>query len=117
MADNSKRFIPPDKQRRQSARLKTQSQGLFKMKNSTTWENCTVLDVGIGGLYIQGAHSFYIGDKVDVKFALQDKYLTLEIEIKNVQGKKAGGSFINVPEKTLNYIRDVLHSAYFDSTK
>ena len=117
MADDSKRFIPPDKQRRQSARLKTQSQGLFKMKNSTSWEQCTILDVGIGGLYIQGSHSFYVGDKVDVKFSLQDKFLTLEIVITNVQGKKAGGSFANVPENTVNYIREVLHSAYFDSTK
>ena len=117
MEDESKKFFPLDQQKRQSARLRMQLKGSCRILERDQWIECTILDVSTGGLYLEGAHSFYKGDKLEVKFYLEKRPVFCQVSITNIQGRKAGGNFIKISDDDINYIRNLLHATYFDTQK
>ncbi len=113
---HSSSFRPPEKQRRQSGRIKLNIAGHYRFTDSD-WQPCQLIDVSVGGLSLEGKFSFYAGDVIEVKFLLDKKPLLCRLHIKNVHGKKAGGIFVDLPQAEQNLIRDYLHQHFFGDKK
>lgn len=105
-------FRSPEKQKRESGRVKLNIQGQYRLKGQQ-WHPCTLVDLSSGGLALEGKFSFYPGDLVEVKFILEGKSLFLEIKVTNVRGRKAGGSFVSLSEKDKEFIQEYLHRNFF----
>jgi hypothetical protein len=106
-------FIPPDKQKRNTARLRIGKPAEFRFAGEQRWSVCTLNDVSIGGVSLEGNMSFYVGDKIDLRFTLDGRTLIAKLEITNIAGKKAGGRFESLMDSDLEFIREYLNSNLF----
>lgn len=107
-------FINPSKQRRQNARIRlTNLTGTFILQNQNKEYECQILDIGTGGLGISTKTLLYPGDKIIVKFWLEDKIFELPSVVSRVSGKNVGLIYDNVSAEMINQIQTFIHKNIF----
>lgn len=109
MIDSGGKFLSPEKQKRESARIKVLLKGQYKFVGYQDWMECNIYDVGIGGVRIEGKTSFYIGDELDLNFAIDNFPIKGVLTVTNISGKKAGGRFIEITSEGRATIQNFLH--------
>lgn len=104
----------PSKQQRKNARIRvTNITGTFILQNQNKEYECQILDIGTGGLGISSKTLLYPGDKIIVKFWLEDKNFELPSVVSRVSGKNIGLIFDNVPTEMINQIQNFIHKNIF----
>ncbi len=103
-------FLSPDKQKRESARIRVQLKGQYRFVGYKDWMECSIYDVGIGGIRLEGKTSFYIGDELDVGFMLDNITIKASLIVTNIAGKKAGSRFIDIDKDSKDAIQKFLHN-------
>ncbi len=107
-------FQKPSKQQRKNARIRiTNLIGNFVFHNQNKENECTILDIGTGGLGIETKTLLYPGDKIIVKFWLEDTIFELPCIVSRVSGKNAGVIYDNVSEEIIVKIQNFIHKNIF----
>lgn len=117
MAKDNKSFRDPDQQKRDTARIRVNIEATYRYKSQNEWLPCTILDLGVGGLAIKGKMSFYEGDHIEIKFALEGQNVIAIAEITNIAGRKAGGRFTEISEKSETAIHNYLNRIIFSQAE
>lgn len=107
MADYN--FMQPDKQKRDNARVKVNIEGEYAFESDNKFMNCQLRDIGTGGVALEGKFSFYEGDRLQLRFSLDQRPMKALIEITNVSGRKAGGRFISLTDEQYSMIQSYLN--------
>ncbi len=110
MVSKGGNFLSPDKQKRESARIRVQLKGQYRFVGYKDWMDCHIYDVGIGGIRLEGKTSFYIGDELDVGFVLDNVSIKATLIVTNISGKKAGTRFMEIGRESKDTIQKFLHN-------
>ena len=102
-------------QQRSSGRIGlTQVRGKYRMLNSNDkWENCDIVNISLGGLFIVGAKSFLKGDELEIYFSLEAQRMFMQLEVTNVHGKSCGAKFKVIHAKEQTLIQQYINHHYF----
>lgn len=106
-------FIPPDKQKRNTARLRLDKPAEYRFAGEQKWASCIINDLSTGGVALEGTMSFYIGDKIDLRFGIDGRTIIAKLEITNITGKKAGGKFSSLMDSDKDFIHEYLTDNLF----
>lgn len=95
--------------KREYGRLKVALEGQYRFQGDEDWMSCSLIDVSARGMALVGKKSFYVGDKIEVNFALEKKTIFVRLEITNLIGKKAGGKIVHISDADRNSIQETLN--------
>lgn len=96
-------------QKRQHGRLKVAVDGHYRFAGEEEWLGCTLIDISAKGMALGGKKSFYIGDKIEVRFMLDKKTIMVHVEITNLIGRKAGGKVTKITDADRDLIQETLN--------
>jgi hypothetical protein len=96
-------------QKRQHGRLRVNVEGQYRFAGAPEWLNCLVIDLSTSGVALGGKTSFYAGDKIEMRFALEKRNVVIGVEITNLTGKSAGGKITSINDSDRLYIQDILN--------
>lgn len=111
-------FQKPSKQQRKNARIRINNLiGSFTLNNQSRENECRILDIGTGGLGIETKTLLYPGDKIIIRFWLEENNFELPCVVSRVSGKNAGVVFENISEEIIAKIQNYIHKNFFHSKK
>jgi len=99
----------PANQKRQQGRLKVAVNGHYRFHNEEEWMPCSLIDISVTGIALNGKKSFYVGDKIEIRFYLEKRTILVDLEITNLIGKKAGGKVIRIDDADRKAIQEMLN--------
>ena len=121
MADQ-KNFYSPSfehidlkKQKRQTARVRTNTPAKYQFGKDPIRQECLLMDIGSGGIAIQAKTLFYKGDKLTI--FLNEASLTVEGTVHRVSGKITVITFDQLPERERNIIQKFIDNYYYKDKK
>ncbi|MFN3603785.1 MAG: PilZ domain-containing protein [Leptonema sp. (in: bacteria)] len=107
-------FRDTKKQQRKNARIRlTNLLGTFFLVSEKKEYECQILDLGTGGLGLSTKTLLYPGDKIIVKFWLEDQMFELPSIVSRVSGKNVGVIFENIQNKEIEKIQSFIHKNFF----
>ena len=86
----------------------------FVLKGQGQPVECTVTDVGTGGLSITTRSTMYMGDRIEVRLRLGNHALAVEGSVVRVSGKSVGVQFDGIPDADMETIQHYIHTTFFD---
>lgn len=101
--------MSPEKQKRESARIRVEMKGKYRFVGYKDWMECSIYDVSIGGVRLEGKTSFYIGDELELNFSIDNYPIKGVVTVTNISGKKAGSHFIEITPDGKDTIQNFLH--------
>ena len=106
------------KQRRKKGRIRTNIPGIYIIHNNQKPKNidCTIVDLGIGGLTIQSGVALYQGEKVTTIFRLEENDYTIEGIICRISGKNAVLKYDELSETVSTRFQEYINKAYYDES-
>ncbi len=106
------------KQRRKKGRVRTNIPGIYFIHNIQKPKNieCTIVDIGMGGLTIQSGTALYQGEKVTAAFTLEEFQYTIEGVICRIAGKNAVLKYDELPEDVGARFQEYINKAYYDES-
>jgi hypothetical protein len=96
-------------QKRHEGRLRVTLAGEYCFVGKEDWAPCWLNDLSADGLSLDGKISFYVGDKLRVRFVLDKRMILVKLEITHIHGKKAGGRITEIEEPDRRLIQEVLN--------
>lgn len=96
-------------QKRQQGRLKVAIDGHYRFAGDADWQACTVFDISPSGMALGGKQSFYVGDKIEVRFGLEKRTVLAHLVITNLIGKKAGGKVEQMNDADKAFVQEILN--------
>ena len=85
---------------RVNVKMKAQYRHLYNDKRGPgQWLTCDITDISAGGVNIIGSFSFIVGDRIELEFFLNKKYVAVTVEVTNIRGKRGGAKFIDLSEE------------------
>jgi len=99
----------PREQKRHEGRLRVNAPGEYCFVGKDDWAPCRLNDLSANGLSLDGKTSFYIGDKLEVRFMLEKRMIHLALEVTHLIGKKAGGRITRIEEADRQLIQEVIN--------
>jgi PilZ domain len=99
----------PKEHKREHGRLKVTVDGHYRFTGDEDWMPCSLIDISTRGIALVGKKSFYVGDKIEVRFGLEKRTVLVELEITNLIGKKAGGKVTGMTDADRTAIQDILN--------
>lgn len=96
-------------QKRQQGRLKLILDGQYRYEGQENWLPCALYDISPNGVALGGKESFYLGDKIEIRFVLEKRTISAKVEITNLIGRKAGGRFVQMAEPDTNFLQEVFN--------
>lgn len=108
----------PNRQRRKHARIRVNNlKATFQIQGSNKEYDCVILDLGTGGIGIESKTLLYPGDRVIIKFWLQNRYYEIPSMVSRVSGKVAGLVFENPESEAIGNIQSYIHEQIFRESK
>lgn len=96
-------------QKRQQGRLKVTLEGHYRFNGDEDWLPCSVYDISAAGIALGGKKSFYVGDQIEVRFALEKRTVMMKVQITNLIGRKAGGRITEIENSDKDLIQEILN--------
>ncbi|MCR9144338.1 MAG: PilZ domain-containing protein [bacterium] len=112
--DDSVQIRDAAQQKRKKARTGVNIAAEFVLKGQGQPVECTVTDLGTGGLSINTRSTMYMGDQIEVRMRLGKEALSVPCTVVRVSGKSIGLQFDRLPEQQMEYIQHYIHSTFFD---
>ena len=117
MSQTNYSVMDPTKQKRKNARMNINLTAQLKLEAKGDFHNCEIDDVGTGGIRFHGGMYVLEGDKVVLRFELEEnKPLEAHGPILRTQGKYA---VVQIPEtgaeKLVTEIQEYIHKNLFSS--
>jgi hypothetical protein len=104
------------KQRRKKGRIRTNISGFYSLSGKTKNIECTIVDLGMGGLTIQSGVALYQGEKVTASFRLEEDPLQIEGVIGRTSGKNAVLRYEDLPEDIAKKIQGYINKIYYNES-
>lgn len=98
------------KERRRYRRQRTVIQAEYRFLDSQEWLPCTIFEMSLHGVALEGKKSFYTGDRIEMKIPFKNEPFIFKAAISNVAGKKAGGRFTAMSDADRLAVQDILDS-------
>lgn len=99
----------PREQKRHEGRLRVAVPGEYCFVGKDDWTPCRLNDLSADGMSLDGKTSFYAGDKLEVRFPLENRMILVTLEVTHLIGKKAGGRIIKIDDSDRRMIQEVLN--------
>lgn len=112
--DDSVQIRDAAQQKRKKARTGVNIPAEFALKGQGQPVECTVTDLGTGGLSITTRSTMYMGDQIEVRLRLGKEALTILCSVVRVSGKSIGLQFDKIPDIQMEYIQNYIHTTFFD---
>jgi hypothetical protein len=112
--DDSVKIRDAARQKRKKARTTVSIPAEFLVQGQERSIECTVTDLGTGGLSINTRSTMYAGDRLEVRMRLGQHPVTVEGTVVRVAGKSVGVQFEGVSEERLEIIQQFIHTRFFD---
>lgn len=101
------------KQKRKRARVRLNQPGVYYLNGKTTPLDCTLIDIGLGGLTIQCGTLLYLNEVVTVDFHLGNSELRIKGFVGRVSGKNVVIRYDELPARETEIIQEYIHNAYY----
>lgn len=101
------------KQRRRKGRVRTNIQGSYTLSGKNKSIECTIVDLGMGGLTLQTGVVLYQGEKIRTNFLLEDSSLELDGVVCRITGKNAVLKFDDISEVNSSKIQEYINKIYY----
>lgn len=105
------------RQKRKMARTTVSLSGEYLVGADERPVECSITDIGTGGLSMLTKTSMYVGDAVRVRLRLGSESLELAGQVVRVTGKTVGVQFTSIQEEHLEKIQDYIHTTFFQDPK
>lgn len=102
------------KQRRKKGRVRTNIPGSYTISGKDKNIECTIIDLGMGGLTIQTGVVLYQGERVRANFHLEELFLQIEGTIGRVTGKNAVLRYEEISEQAAAKIQGYINKIYYN---
>ncbi len=112
--DDSVSIRDSARQKRKKARTNVNLTGEFLLTGQNNPVECTVTDIGTGGLSITTRSTMYMGDRSEVRLRLGKDALSVPCTVVRVAGKSIGLQFEKIAEAELEKIQQYIHTTFFD---
>ena len=112
--DDSVQIRDAAQQKRKKARTGVNIPAEFVLKGQSQPVECTVTDLGTGGLSINTRSTMYTGDQIEVRLRLGNQSLSVPCSVVRVSGKSIGLQFDRIPEEQMEYIQNYIHTTFFE---
>ena len=100
----------PANQKRQQGRLKVAVDAQYRFHDKKEeWLPCNLIDISVTGMALNGKKSFYVGDKIEIRFHLEKRAILIDLEITHLIGRKAGGKVTRMDDADRIAIQEVLN--------
>lgn len=96
-------------QKRQQGRLKLVLDGQYRYVDNEDWLPCSLYDISPNGVALGGKESFYIGDKIELRFVLDKRTVIAQVEITNLIGRKAGGRITKMAAADTAFLQELFN--------
>jgi len=96
-------------QKRHEGRLRVSTAGDYRFVGTDDWTPCRLNDLSADGMSLDGKTSFYVGDRLDVRFKLENRMVLVTLEITHLIGRKAGGRIIKIDDADRRMIQEILN--------
>ena len=70
--------------------------------------NCYINNISKGGIHLTGDQSFMIGERIWLKFPLNNKTILAHLDIVHVSGRNAGTKFVMIHKDMEDHIKENL---------
>lgn len=104
------------KQRRRKGRVRTSIPASFTIGGKNKNIECTIVDLGMGGLAFQTGVVLYQGEKIRANFQLEDSFLELEGVVCRITGKNAVLRYDDIPETVSAKIQAYINKIYYNES-
>ncbi|MCS7205798.1 MAG: PilZ domain-containing protein [Leptospiraceae bacterium] len=107
-------YRDPSKQKRRHARIAVSNlQGTFLVEGSGQEHDCSILDIGTGGMGISSKTLLYPGERIKMRFWLENQEFEIPGIVSRVSGKNVGIIYDNPPQDVIMKIQNFIHSKLF----
>ena len=104
------------KQRRKKGRIRTNISGAYFIQGKPKNIECTIVDLGMGGLTLQSGTALYQGEKVTALFRLEEDFLQIEGVICRISGKNAVLRYEELPEGIAQKVQGYINKIYYNES-
>ena len=115
--NDSIRLMDPSHQKRKKARTPVNIQGEFSLDGKKEIFECTLTDIGTGGLSFISKMSLYVGDRLLLRFRLNSQTIELPVAVVRVAGKHTGAQFSSIKDESLQIVQNFIHTSFFEKEK
>lgn len=112
--DDSVSIRDSARQKRKKARTNVNLIGEFVLSGQDRPVECTVTDIGTGGLSITTRSTLYMSDRLEVRLRLGKDALSVPCTVVRVSGKSVGLQFEKIAGAQLETIQHYIHTTFFD---
>lgn len=111
--DDSMRMRDPAQQKRKKARAPVNRGGEFAV-GAGSYQECTVNDIGTGGLSFATRSALYPGDSIRIRVKLGEKFMDLPAMVARSSGKTVAAVFDELSEDQVITIQEYIHQSFFE---